>query len=567
MTFCKLKYKYLVKITLFIVLFLSVFKLVSLKREGGVEENKELTFSQKSGFYDESFELELTAKSGIIYYTLDGSLPDKNAIKYEKPILITDATENENVYSMRTDVSVGFEREEIEKISSDYPGYQVPNYKVDKATVVRAVVYDGIGHYGNVKSETYFVGYSDKNGYEGMKILNIITDPSNLFDYETGIYVTGKTYDEYIKEYRNTGEYYWREEFWALWLANYRNRGIKWERKALCQFFDESGQIFFEQVCGIRTHGGVSRGYSQKSLNIYAREEYDGNKKMLGDLFGTGYYASAVTLFQGGNDIRTKAKDFLVCNAIKDLNVSTMSYEPYVMFLDGEYWGIYWLNEKYNVDYLAHKYNVNKDNVILIKNGDLEDGDEEDYQYFSKMFEFCTQSDVTVDENYNKVCELIDIESYIDYYATMIYIGRYGDWPWLNYALWRVKKSEAGSFGDQKWRWMIFDLNSPGFSADMDSIQYVIEHDDMFRNLMTNISFREQLVSRIEQLMDTIFDPETMDKAIEEYRKFMTEPIRENDKRFFGEDSLDTFNKEMEMLKYFFSERKMYLQPILDSYK
>ena len=66
-------------------------------------------FSHDSGFYEGSFSLSISAfHAEEIYYTLDGSTPDENSLKYPGPIRITDATQNENTYSMRTDVSVGF---------------------------------------------------------------------------------------------------------------------------------------------------------------------------------------------------------------------------------------------------------------------------------------------------------------------------------------------------------------------------------------------------------------------------------------------------------------------------
>lgn len=562
------KNRLLAGISVVLVIFLVIFKCLFKEDENKLLENKgEVIFSVEPGFYDEAFELEMTAKSGTIYYTLDGSVPDKNSLKYEGPVLITDATDNENQYSMRTDVSTGFDKEEIEKISSDYPGYQAPDYKIDKATVVRAVSCDELGNYSEVKTATYFVGFSDKAGYEGMKILSVVTDPVNLFDYETGIYVTGKAYDEYVDKYRGSGEYYWREEFWGFWYANYRNRGIKWERKAECQFFGETGELELAQNCGIRIHGGVSRGYNPKSLNIYARKEYDGNKTLQADLFGTGYYPSAVTLFQGGNDVQTKAKDYVVSAAVKDFHVTTMNYEPYVLFLNGEYWGVYWLNEKYNADYFAYYYGVDKDNVIMVKSGELEAGEEDDLKYYSKMYEFCSQTDLTDSGNYARVCEMIDIESYIDYYAIMLYIGRCGDWPWLNYGLWRTEKTENSLYGDGKWRWIIFDLNSPGFGIDLDSIKYVMDHDEMFKNMMTNETFRTQLMLRIEELADGVLDAGNMNEILAEYQDFMAEPMRKHDKRFFGDDSLSSFYEEIGKLKTFFAERKEYLIPILDNYR
>lgn len=554
-------------ISVFIIAFLVLFKLFLTKEKNEVlKQDKEVFFSRESGFYEEAFELEMTvtSKSGTIYYTLDGSIPNKSSMKYENPILITDASDNDNVYSMRTDVSTGFDKEEIEKISSGCPGYQVPDYKVDKASIVRAIAYDSLGNASEVKTASYFVGFSDKAGYEGMKIISVVTDPDNLFDYQNGIYVTGKTYDEYVDKYRGSGEYYWREEFWGFWNANYRNRGMKWERKANCQFFDEKGTLELSQECGIRVHGGISRGYNPKSLNMYARKEYDGNKVFQADLLETGYYPSAITLFQGGNDERTKAKDYVVSTAVKELNIATMNYVPYILFLDGEYWGIYWLNDKYNADYFSHYYKVNNDNVIMIKSGAIEEGEEDDLKYYTQMYEFCSQSDLTQDENYRKVCEMIDIDSYTDYYAVMCYVDRKGDWPWLNYGLWRVKKEENSPYGDGKWRWIVFDLNSPGFGVDSDSVGYAMENDEMFSNMMTNDTFRTKLFDRIQELADTVFNPEDMTCSLEEYQDFISEPMRENDKRFFGDDSLSAFSAEMERLKRFFTERKEYLIPLLE---
>lgn len=567
MIFYKRKYTIFCLLSIFTFSALLLFKFfLPAKRGATTVSPNNVIFSRDSGFYEDAFELELGPASGTIYYTLDGSIPDKGSLKYEAPILISDASDNDNCFSTRTDVSTGFEQAEIERLSSDPPGYQVPGYNIDKATVIRAVSYDNAGNKSEIKTAVYFVGFSSRNGYDGMNIISIITAPSNLFDYETGIYVTGKTYDEYIKKYRGS-EYYWREEFWTLWSANYRNRGKKWERDAVCQFFDENGQQVLEQKCGIRIHGGASRGYNPKSLNIYARKEYDGNPQLQYDLFGTGYYPSAVTLSQGGNDIRTKSKDYLIAASTKDLNFSTMNHEPYVLFLNGEYWGIYWLNEKYDARYLDYYYGVSKDNVIIIKEGVLEDGDEDDYKFYSKMIDFCSQSDVSIDANYKKVCELIDMNSYIDYYAVMLFIGRNGDWPSGNYALWRVKKKESSEYGDGKWRWMLFDLNSPGFDICFDPIEYTMENDGMFKNLMTNNTFRTQLLQRIREIANANFSPEIMEQRINRYKEFISDPMKENDKRFFNDDSLAVFDLEMKELNNFFTDRMTYLEPILEGYE
>lgn len=67
--------------------------------------------------------------------------------------------------------------------------------------------------------------------------------------------------------------------------------------------------------------------------------------------------------------------------------------------------------------------------------------------------------------------------------------------------------------------------------------------------------------------MNTVFDYNKMNERIEEFEAFMTEPMRENDRRFFNDASLSEFDKEIEALRNFFNGRKEYLTPILNGYR
>ena len=114
---------------------------------------------------------------------------------------------------------------------------------------------------------------------------------------------------------------------------------------------------------------------------------------------------------------------------------------------------------------------------------------------------------------------------------------------------------------------MIFDLNSAGFNFEIDPIEYVMDNDKVFSNLMTNGQFRTQLLKKIEELTDTVFCFEKIDENINQYLDFISEPMKKNDKRFFGDESLNDFNAEMEAQRQFFAQRKEFLLPILDKYR
>lgn len=562
MMYYKRKLPILLLFTLFIFIILIIFLNVDLS--SSVQTGDDVFFSVESGFYDTDFELTLSCDKHKIYYTLDGSVPTEDSILYDGPITVTDASDQPNVYSTITDVSTAFEKETIAERNGTAPDYQVPDYLIDKAVVIRAVAYDSFGQHGDVKTEVYFVGYNNKSGYEDLMVLSLVTDPENLFDYDTGIYVTGKKYQEYIDEYRNTGEWHWEEQFFQLWDANYKQSGKDWERKADIKLFDQNRNLVIDQQAGIRIHGGYSRAFNPKSLNFYARKEY-GVSHFDYDFWNNGFTTDTFTLTQGGNDEWGKSKDKLVEDQVSDLDFSIQDHVPCVLFIDGEYWGFYWITEKYDAEFISEHYDVGKKNVIMIKDEEIEVGDEDDYKYYHEMYEFCSTADLTIDANWDRVCSMIDLESYTDYYALMIYLNRNSDWPLINCSLWRTKFSEDSEYGDCKWRWMVYDLNSEGFTNDGDPIEYTMENDPMFANMMSNDTFTQQLISTIYEIGGNYLEKDKMHECVENYKSLYGDPLHVNEERFFGQGT-KSIDSSLNKVDNFFSSRMEFLAPILEQY-
>ena len=520
----------------------------------------ELTFSKDSGFYSEPFELELYAPEGTeIFYTLDGSDPDENAIKYTKPIKITDATEKENIYSTRKDVSAGFLSDYIATYSTSDPGYVVPNYNVDKCTVVKGIYKDKDGNISKIKTKSYFVDYEDKKGYDNLYIVSVVTDPNNLFDTESGIYVLGNIFEERIYE---NYDYFLEEPYWWWWEANYHQRGREWERSADIQLFDTERKLCIDKNCGIRIQGGGSRGKTPKSLNIYARKEYDNEGRFFLDLFNTGYMADTITLFAGGDDSTAKIKDMLMSGLVKNRNFAVMNYVPCALFLDGEYWGVYWITEKYNDSFFSYYYDTTKENVIMIKAKELAEGTDDDYNLYTEMMDFMSNTDLSEEMNYKHACELIDMQSYIDYYAAEIYIGRYNDWPGGNEALWRVRNVENSQNGDGRWRWILYDVNSGGLSSGLtetDTFESTMDRSDMFYNLCQNEEFKKTFATTFMDLANTSFLSENTDAVIGQYISLMLEPMQMHRKRFFGSEDSSSIMAALADIKIFFDNRRPYI--------
>lgn len=524
-----------------------------------------VSLSKTSGFYDESFYLEMDASGGKIYYTLDSTDPNEDSIQYTGPILIEDASDNRNVYSTIEEVCLDFSDDLLDEIGNTYRyGYSVPTESVDKATVVKAVCIDDDGNKSVVSTGIYFVGFQDKPGYEGMNVVSVVTDPENLFDYDTGIYVTGAIFDKAWQsgkiEARNKVD-----TNIGCFSANYTQKGKEWERMSYISFFDSDRNQLLSGNYGIRIQGGSSRGMAEKSLNIFAREEY-GTACIPGELlFGMDCNLGSVNLYSGGQAAGTKLNDYLVNNLACELDVATRINMPYALFLNGEYWGWYWLQPRFEEEYFQYVYGVYGENVVSVKHDSLEIGHKDDLTLYQAMFSFISEENMGVNENYEEAAGLIDVKSFIDYYATEIYIANM-DWPWGNDAKWRTRNKANSEYSDGKWRWILFDVNLSMSSEawDLDMVQWAANRDDVFASLLENDDFRSRLYSRLVELADTVFEPGRVSDFIDEYELVYQSPMELEYERFYGEKrSIDSFISGCEDIRTFFEKRHDY---VLETY-
>ena len=495
-----------------------------------------VALSRESGFYDDPFDLEMSFDGGRIYYTLDSSEPDENATLYEGPIRIEDASANPNVYADITDVSLEFNPDILERYQQGSRfGYQTPTASLDKATVVRAVGIDASGRRSDVVNAAYFVGFGQKTGYDRMGIIAITTDPANLFDYDRGIYVTGKAFEDGLSDEM----YDLNQLLYESWPANYNQRGRAWERPASICCFDVDRNVIFSGNCGIRIQGGVSRGMLPKSLNIYARDEY-GQSMIPGQaLFGVNWQLTSMNLNSGSESYRTRIHDCLVNTLADGLNFDTRLYKPYEMFLNGEYWGVYWLTPRYEKAYFQCKYGVSGNDVVVIKDGEVEVGIEDDVGLYTAMRSFICDGDMTDPAMYAQACGMIDIQSCIDYYATEAYIVNI-DWPQKNVGLWRTRGIDGGAWGDGRWRWILYDVNvaMAVTRAEVDYVPKAMKRDPLFASLMHNESFSRALNARMVELAEDQFNPARVETWIREYEISMLDAMENEYGRFYN-DAMD----------------------------
>ena len=162
-------------------------------------------------------------------------------------------------------------------------------------------------------------------------------------------------------------------------------------------------------------------------------------------------------------------RDGMYQTAVRHLRFDTQGYRPSVVLLNGEFWGIHNLRERYDRFYLANRYQVDKDSVDLIeKNYEVNEGDIGAYNALTSQLGSGVQG-----QDYETVGTLMDLGNFMDYEIAEIYVSN-TDWIENNIRCWRKKvdvyRPEAPYGHDGRWRWMMYDTdygmtNSPAMTG------------------------------------------------------------------------------------------------------
>lgn len=393
------------------------------------------TFSQPSGFYEDAVSLQISSSSGTtVHYTLDGSDPTTDSPLYSGSLTLMDPSSHSDRYASRTD------------ITEEDSGYLPPDSPVDKAVVLRAVAFDAAGNSSNITTATYFIDFDQKDGYENAAVFSLVTDPDNLFSSETGIYVRGALYDDAMEAgliYNGLPWTYLTE------YTNYYLEGAEAERPVYIQFFDASREETLAQDCGIRIRGNESRHFPQKSFSLYARSRY-GSSSFSPVFFDTGISYPNLILNSG-----RQLKKIFFFSLVEDRDTAIQQYTPCQVFLNGEYWGMYYLMEKYSSEYLAGHYDVAPDNTLLVKDTRyVENGSPQDIARYKELRTFLAEQNLADPDVYQEFLTKMDMQSFIDWMCTNIYIANTDTKPLGgNVLTWQTLTPENDAEGDGRFRW------------------------------------------------------------------------------------------------------------------
>ncbi len=390
-----------------------------------------MTFSHESGFYGDAFMLDISVPDGYtVYYTTDCSDPltSATAVKWNAsaPLHVYDKSSEADTYSHI-------------KVCDNY--MFLPDDPVDKCFTVRAYVQDVKRKRSRTITKTYFIGYGEKDGYTSIPVLTLTADPYDLYDSEAGLFIA---------------------EQWGHDASVNRQEIV-----ADMTYMDEHGTYVFAQKIGMRIRGTSTRGKHQKNLNIFARSRYDGNASFIDPLFEGVTETKSFVLRNDGMDRLTIGQGFMQ-ELVADREVSAQDYYPVAVFLDGEYYGIYNLYERFSEDYVEAHYGVNSKDTWIVKKGGAPSTIEmnctaagEDYTNLMHFICNVNQyNDLSSPDTYRRLTEWVDMQSLADILAIQLYLGNEDFSMAQNITAWRSATVDPDNpYADGRWRFVIYDLD------------------------------------------------------------------------------------------------------------
>ena len=357
------------------------------------------SFSQTSGYYNAPFDLTLssTDPNALIYYTTDGSKPDNTSTLYSGP------------------------------------------FNISSTSVVKAVAYSTNGSVPSsfIDYHTFFI-----NDTHTIPILSVSGDSVAVL-IEDGIRTLGS--------------------WWS---------GTPHEPLGTIEWFDKNGVLIDKGSGEFNKHGNDSWAYDQRGFDFVMRDQFGYNHALQDKLFDTKsrdkfqrviVKAAANDNYPfsfGGTGAHIRDAYIHHLSQLADLRLDERSTKSCILYLNGQYWGVYEMREKVDDhDFTDYYYDQDKNNIQFLKTWGgtwVEYGGPQAQTDWDNLKNYITTNSMANQANYQTVKSQYNTGSVIDYFLLNSYVVC-GDWLNWNTAWWRGLDT-AGE--KKKWRYTLWDMDN-----------------------------------------------------------------------------------------------------------
>lgn len=304
-------------------------------------------------------------------------------------------------------------------------------------------------------------------------------------------------------------------------------------REGCVEYFNDS-LIFKSEATGtFDKHGNDSWAYQQRGVDFVAHDQFGDNYGILYKIFKTKNRKEFQRLIikaaandnypfeTGGAHIRDSYVHHL--SQTGKLNLDERSWAPVILYMNGQYWGVYDVREKVDDhDFIEHYFDQGEFDIQFLKTWGAtwsEYGGAQAQTDWNTLRNFITSNNMAIQANFDHVDSLYNWKSLVDYFC----INSYSvcmDWLNWNTAWWRGLNPNGDK---KKWRYTLWDMDAtfghyinytgiPDQSANADPCNADNlpnpggqGHTQILNALMANPTFKQYYISRYIDLGNTVF--------------------------------------------------------------
>ncbi|MBR9922636.1 MAG: hypothetical protein GYB31_17525 [Bacteroidetes bacterium] len=389
-----------------------------------------------------------------------------------------------------------------------------------------------------------------------LPVLSLCTEPDYLWDWEEGIFQTGPDAEG---QYPYWGANYWKDIQIPVY-ASYYEQG--------------SSSPAFNSFFEAEIHGGrAARTKPMKPLRLTVEKrfgptsiEYPFFPERENNRFRRLLIRNASGDYNNGHLRDAFLQRYFIQ---ENLNLDVLAYQPLVVYINGDYWGVMNLREKVDEHYLAENYDIDRNNVDLLEEDSIVI--EGDFAHFDATYDFVIENDMSDPMYFDWAASLIDLENLADYFIAQTAVNNTNSFHG-NIKYWRERIPGA------PWRYILFDLDVAlgrhgwtkaevnSFGDKMTEYQDTNRHVNLLKAFLENEIYRIYFINRYADLLNSTFRPshflEAFNRAAEDIDPEMPEHFDR-----WGWPGYDVWKENrLEQIRVFIDERPDYARQYLAAY-
>lgn len=327
----------------------------------------------------------------------------------------------------------------------------------------------------------------------------------------------------------------------------------------------ENGKSF-SIPCGLKLFGGSTRGLAKKSYSLKFRKKY-GEGSLNYQVFENRDYSNFDTLvLRSGSQDQESAfiRDILMTSLVDGVtNLKVQAYKPIILYINGEYYGVYNIREKVDETFISNNYNVDpsKSNIVRIDNNVTVGS----ITKYSDLIKYVQTHDLSIQSNYEYVKSILDIESYADFWAAENWITNNDI---VNTRFYWHEDVDSGKikmiFYDLDFAMWNYNLNYFNFTVQPDGMSRLKVPTTLMRALIKNDEFKDTLLTRISYQLKKVWNKERVLKKIDELYNMLKPEMERNQKRY--NMTMQEWENNIEELRKYTNLREDYLKKTAKSF-